>query len=788
MVIIMNVDFSSNFKTFYNNINLTNQSKDNDIERLVKDNLEVISKLNSEYKDSKLTFKSNGHIEPDNWRITRMVRGFLQRNVINYSEYDDNIKNLEVYTDFIKKYFEKNKLSIKENIKYLPLIIDAINGLRYLKNAYEKKPENIQAIDDVIKELTLLCFTSIQNNINANFGELNINNNDNLISINVEDAVKYLSLVFDAISGLQDLKKSYKTKQEDLEIIENMIQKFYTLSNFIQNNITSGIEQIKKSSKNNLSIEENIKYLESMFEVINRLISLINLYRQNIENLTTLTYAFYNLNDYSNEIFIKNIQGHFATLNEENKNKLIHDLTELSINKKIINIVQFIINNSSNLDDNTISKFIEIGCEKNNANVVKILMEKYYQTHPNLFDIKKIFNFALKIRHHDLLKYITTNCDAALWNKWNLQRPIHLELLNEMQDCIPSLFMKDENARRLANFFLEEKMICARFGIPCTISISDEEKIDFEGLVPDFSLKKTRESLNAYIDHLKTNDPRTSSFLEYVLKVVNATPSNTNSLGLIFFNPEEDIISIPAGWDGHGTYITISKGHNLLLKSNRGGRKNQNFTGTAIYEINQNEEELLRSLILAMQACYKKDKEYFLEQIDEDLNLFLLDTMAHKPQKMGNCVWASAKLSVRNIIFLASYNYYLKTNSQNKSIEMAKLYSKELYKAWTKFDRETSLVKFFNEYENEILKITSDEKVLNSEGIYVPLIMRKILEKLFDVCLQKKSLSPLDFLFTKTSLKLDTLMTFLGNWGNDTSFQEKYNQVKNLKTNQTSAI
>src|SRR5262249_45828362 len=138
----------------------------------------------------------------------------------------------------------------------------------------------------------------------------------------------------------------------------------------------------------------------------------------------------------------------------------------------------------------------------------------------------------------------------------------------------------------------------------------------------------------------------------------------------------------------------------LLIKANRGERDTNYKAGLTVYKIqNPNNLKNVLNKLLKLKNN-KKGQNYFLHEIDLDLDLKEIKRIIHKDQTIGNCVLASGKLNIRSAIYAELLqNQY----SQEEAINI----SRNLYKSFTAFAR-TLQVKQFIEKIKELEKYCKD--------------------------------------------------------------------------------
>lgn len=121
----------------------------------------------------------------------------------------------------------------------------------------------------------------------------------------------------------------------------------------------------------------------------------------------------------------------------------------------------------------------------------------------------------------------------------------------------------------------------------------------------------------------------------------------------------------------HQTYLVFYQ--NLCYKCDRG---DEDRSGIEVYEVAKPENRLNVLTELQEKEYSTELDDYFVNGINQDLELQHQKTIPHKPQKVGNCVLASLKTAIHAIFIIES----LKTGSTE-----AQAY--KLYKEFTAFFR-----------------------------------------------------------------------------------------------------
>lgn len=193
-------------------------------------------------------------------------------------------------------------------------------------------------------------------------------------------------------------------------------------------------------------------------------------------------------------------------------------------------------------------------------------------------------------------------------------------------------------------------------------------------------------------------DPQTIQNLNYTIEnlYINGDNFEKDSEKVL-----EDIhkglpVIINTGWLNHATDIIFYK--DFVIKVNKGDQKGLSFA----IQIFKSNAPLTTHVIDKIRVNPKTTSEYFLQEIDHDLQLDLIEELSlpMKNQSVGNCSLASKKASIYALFYLSALDH------SDKKIQVnAKEYSKEIYKSFTSGLRLKSLEKMYEELKNDPSRI-----------------------------------------------------------------------------------
>lgn len=157
----MNINNINDFKSYFDySILQRNPKQNSNYLRKVEKNLETLGKIQAAADGSipKLSFNNQTkEIELDySYSITRGVRGFVNRNVWNYSSYNDELTNLKTFIKFTQQYFKSAGLPREKSAEIIEKLQRAQKGLKVLQQRYEtegNKDERIAIINKTNKIL-----------------------------------------------------------------------------------------------------------------------------------------------------------------------------------------------------------------------------------------------------------------------------------------------------------------------------------------------------------------------------------------------------------------------------------------------------------------------------------------------------------------------------------------------------------------------------------------------------------------------------------------------------------
>lgn len=138
----------SGFSDYYNQLSqdLSKPNLDqNTILKLVTKNMEAIASLSDKKNEGLgLTFNKNGEVTVDTWSMTRPMRSMVKKNVISYSSYSEDIRNLKIFTSFVQKFVKSRNINDTKLFDLKKLITTSKKGLESLEKL--QNPEDVKKI------------------------------------------------------------------------------------------------------------------------------------------------------------------------------------------------------------------------------------------------------------------------------------------------------------------------------------------------------------------------------------------------------------------------------------------------------------------------------------------------------------------------------------------------------------------------------------------------------------------------------------------------------------------
>ncbi len=359
---------------------------------------------------------------------------------------------------------------------------------------------------------------------------------------------------------------------------------------------------------------------------------------------------------------------------------------------------------------------------KNNPSKLKLL---------NQFDLKGVSPLLIATVNDntELVKILLEHgADPNL--RMGSSKPIHDAMLsgvNEKSKTIELLRNKEINPH-FPEFFLEEKMLCHRFGTNYGYSFKGK-KYEMEGLTRVYSKLQLVRSLNEYISSTSHKEIDWGICMDILTKSPEDDAVKSSKL---IKDTNEDIVSTFGGWQraasGHAMGISYCKSQQIVLLSDRGTGL---FKGMKAFRVVKR-ELAENELTTAIEKSNSPEGEELFFQLIQSKNLEEMPAsfMSHKDQHAGNCTWASMKLMLRATIFLLLIK-------NDYSHEDASKLSYDIYKDFTGDDRIRAL-KAFIKAKNEIDTTCKNSNItptlMKEEGI----IPREILSEILGKCIRNR--------------------------------------------------
>ncbi len=270
----------------------------------------------------------------------------------------------------------------------------------------------------------------------------------------------------------------------------------------------------------------------------------------------------------------------------------------------------------------------------------------------------------------------------------------------------PSYLRTQELVNRELSLELRYKRLGHAFSLKGMVALPNNKQACLEGASESFVLAMLRDTFDKFADVRKDIVSREMSHaisesLSKALWHDNATDEKINEVhGLIHNRSYPYPVCVGSGYVWHSTQVLFfsSQGEDFLAYCNRGEGCNQ-ASGILIYKIehkNKITPEFLKRITSRLSV---QQTEYTtLEKIKEELGATHFIYQGMKEQKSGNCVYASAKASIFALFLVAASR---KTSRMPilSSLDIVKN-ARQLYKEFTKFDKEIVLDDFLIDIED----------------------------------------------------------------------------------------
>lgn len=289
-------------------------------------------------------------------------------------------------------------------------------------------------------------------------------------------------------------------------------------------------------------------------------------------------------------------------------------------------------------------------------------------------DLVGILSYFIRIDDHRLFSSLLDSYHENLEKEETYDLYLLATLINAKQSLAILKEKLSDGRIKKAKIYSQLKIISHIFGVDKKFSLG-RSKYNSQGLMREVgphllnSMIQRFLSCDANITAIAEDDYLALSLIENAITTLASSKTSYNDLIQDILN--EKVVLIQTGWSGHDTYVVIYK--NLLLKCNRG---DQAITpGVEVY--------MMKKAITPdiMQNLHEaKEEEYFLNTIHEVLDLEKIYYLKMKPQKHGNCVWASAKAAIRAAWFAVNFKAGLSRTAADRN-------ARKNYKAFTTFIR-----------------------------------------------------------------------------------------------------
>lgn len=431
------------------------------------------------------------------------------------------------------------------------------------------------------------------------------------------------------------------------------------------------------------------------------------------EGSVPLVYSFHNFN-----IFKLLIEKGANPNEKDNNGKAILKYV-LNAQKNKYPMIKLLIDsgadvNSKDKEGITLLMYAATG----DLNIVKLLIERGADIDAKDNNGGTALNYAINGKKFEIFKFLIDQ--RANYSNWYYGlKPIHQAIIEKFSEAEQEL-LRHEKYPIIPFFFILEKVFCHRFGVDLQFQTKNNETVHLEGFTDSyFLLNEVCCSLKQFILSIDLKDDSIKNFLQETLEILSSSNKNKENLQEALNN---DIFAILTGYQGHATGIVVSPDQNLLIKADRGG--NTTSPGLHVYHIGKPEK--LKEVLEKVVEHEQESSKYYEETMNQELDLLEIESqyLEHSDQSAGNCMWASAKLLLRGIMYLKFLGMENSSEAANRSYD--------LYKEWTQFDRHFSTEQFLKhliavETIQKLQNLSEDD--LKDSGIIIDDILNEVVFK-----------------------------------------------------------
>ncbi len=260
------------------------------------------------------------------------------------------------------------------------------------------------------------------------------------------------------------------------------------------------------------------------------------------------------------------------------------------------------------------------------------------------------------------------------------------------QDKMKQLLYQHHAKLNFALDFIVGKLIGHRFSLQGDVDILNAEgefvELDYEGFILEFTVAVIQDSLRRFTSsystrHLRHHFPYLHAIMdaiqiaEELLQLQHHVDFSHVDIDRVNRLIQSPMLILPAASRGHA--MCFVRFHELWAKIDRG--ENALKEGSVnIYRISK--PQAFTSDFIREFLYKKQSRDYFHEQINDELGLIHLSRMPIPPQISGNCSWA-------NIQSVVSVGYAL----QQIEFTSQFLFDEplQLYNAWVEWDQDRAL-------------------------------------------------------------------------------------------------
>ena len=340
--------------------------------------------------------------------------------------------------------------------------------------------------------------------------------------------------------------------------------------------------------------------------------------------------------------------------------------------------LKLIIANKISVDHTSKNKSpaLYYACLTKNLQLVRLFLQagaNANQTCPNKGLI--VFNAALKSADIKIIEEIvkSIDCNFILNNGDNLYELVKGTNTISCYQATSILAQAKNLDPLIAQTLLSTRLLASIWGVQKPdFFFFKGKKIDYMGLYPYFTLKKTNQFVVNYLPTLAHHFPLylTAEKADQLITFCHQLFSNYNLAETNAKTILENSYSLPQAllFDSLEHVAAIVFDQKRVIKCNR-GEGCDDFSGLRIYELGKKIDE---KTIFAIRT--NRDLSFFNSELDQNLELKEISFLPLQEQKVGNCTWASLKAALYAFLILIS------TEEETHAI-------KEVYKSYSSFAR-----------------------------------------------------------------------------------------------------